>query len=50
MKYVALYSVMLFFTLIALILKQPWVKYPLLIIVWGDYVALMWILLQKDQQ
>lgn len=50
MKHVILYTTMLLFTLIALCMKSPWVKYPLLIVCWGDYLVINFIWLTKQDR
>lgn len=48
-KYVALYAIMLFFTAIAMVMKQPAVKCILLTICWLDYLIVMYVYLKNDK-
>jgi hypothetical protein len=50
MKHVLLYAVMLTFVLLALVMKNPWVKYPLLIITLGDYLVINYIWLTSRHE
>jgi hypothetical protein len=50
MKHVILYATMVLFTFLTLLLKQPWTKVILLLVIWGDYILLTWYLMQKDAE
>lgn len=47
MKHVLLYAVMLTFTFLALAMKSPWIKYPMLVVVWGDYLVINYLFLTR---